>query len=308
MLQDSRSKFSLADGLALVCGLVLLVAFFFLPWLTIEGEMYTGLRTLLEIDPRLNANALGLFFVPIAGVFAVLCAGAGLARVDLRKHTGIVLLFVGITSLLYYSVFTLQNILQNPMDVLALTGIGFQLGVFATLGLVLQLALQRPMPDKYRRTAAEKTELARRISLVILIIAVGVSAYLSYLKAAQASAVCVEGGKFDCGVVLNSVYSEIAGIPIAWLGLGTNLVVITLLLLEKRIALFQTFGVVFAFGVVLFAFLYSVYLVYLQAFVMQAYCPWCLSHEALITILFGLALYRLFHWFGTDADLDEAEA
>jgi len=38
--------------------------------------------------------------------------------------------------------------------------------------------------------------------------------------------------------------------------------------------------------VVLFAFLYSVYLVYLQAFRIQAYCVWCLTHEALITVLF----------------------
>ena len=47
------------------------------------------------------------------------------------------------------------------------------------------------------------------------------------------------------------------------------------------------------FGVVLFGFLYSVYLVYLQAAVLRAFCPWCLSHEALITILFGLTIWRL---------------
>jgi len=48
---------------------------------------------------------------------------------------------------------------------------------------------------------------------------------------------------------------------------------------------------------VLFAFLFSVYLVYVQAALLNAYCPWCLTHEALITALFivvGMQVYQLF--------------
>lgn len=126
----------------------------------------------------------------------------------------------------------------------------------------------------------------RIASFIILALAIGVSGYLSYLKIANAQAVCLSTGKFDCGTVLSSAYSEINGIPIAWLGLGTNLVIVTLLLLQNRVGFLREFGTMIIFGVILFAFIYSVYLVYLQAFVILAYCPWCLSHEALITILF----------------------
>jgi uncharacterized membrane protein len=127
---------------------------------------------------------------------------------------------------------------------------------------------------------------AKNISYIVLAAAIGVSGYLSYLKFASVDAICVAGGAFDCGTVLNSVYSEFFGIPIAWLGLATNLVIVALLTLENRVTILREIGTLIVFGVLLFAFIYSVYLVYLQAFVIRAYCPWCLTHEALIAILF----------------------
>jgi len=133
---------------------------------------------------------------------------------------------------------------------------------------------------------------AKTLSYVVLAAAIGVSGYLSYLKIAQANAVCVAGGLFDCGTVLNSAYSELGGIPIAWLGLATNLLIVTLMALEDRIGFLQENGTLIIFGVVLFAFIYSVYLVYLQAFVIRAYCPWCLTHEALISVLFGIWMWK----------------
>jgi uncharacterized membrane protein len=134
---------------------------------------------------------------------------------------------------------------------------------------------------------------ARTLSFVLLAAAIGVSSYLSYLKVARQDAVCLESGQFDCGTVLNSVYSEVADVPIAWLGLTTNLIMLTLLILEPRIGFLRNYGRELFFGVILFAFLYSVYLVYVQAFLIQAYCVWCLSHEAILTVLFGVTLWRL---------------
>ncbi|MEL6148402.1 MAG: vitamin K epoxide reductase family protein [Chloroflexota bacterium] len=144
---------------------------------------------------------------------------------------------------------------------------------------------------------------AKAIMLVILAAAIGVSGYLSWLKIANADAVCVHGGRFDCGVVLNSAYSEIAGIPIAWLGLATNFIIVGLLLLQNRIKFLRQNGTLIVFGVVLFAFIYSVYLVYLQAFVIQRYCPWCLTHEALITLLFIVSARQAWVAMGNDPEI-----
>ena len=142
--------------------------------------------------------------------------------------------------------------------------------------------------EQSRQIGSKTLRSWRTLSLIVLVLAIGVSGYLSYLKASDAKAMCVSGAKFDCGTVLNSVYSEQFGIPIAWWGLATNLVITALLLTEQRVTFLQRNGTVIVFMIVLFAFLYSVYLVYLQAAVIKAYCPWCLTHEALITILFGI--------------------
>ena len=144
---------------------------------------------------------------------------------------------------------------------------------------------------------ASATQKARIASLIILLLAIVVSAYLSYLKfAPDREAVCLESGKFDCGTVLNSFYSEIQGVPIAWLGLAANLVMTAILLFESRNAFMTRYGVALVFGISLFTFLFSVYLVYVQAFLIRAYCPWCLSHEVFMTILFGLAIWRITKW------------
>jgi uncharacterized membrane protein len=83
------------------------------------------------------------------------------------------------------------------------------------------------------------------------------------------------------------------GIPIGLLGLGANLILLLMLFLEDRIAFLQTYGATLMFGIVLFGVMYSVYLVYLQAAVIEAFCPWCLAHEALYVLLLITSGLRL---------------
>jgi uncharacterized membrane protein len=147
---------------------------------------------------------------------------------------------------------------------------------------------------------------ARNLSFAVLALAILISGYLSYLKIDNTPAVCLAGGAFDCGTVLNSAYSELGGIPIAWLGLAVNLTVTVLLLLEPRVGFLREYAVTLIFGLVLFAFLFSVYLVYVQAAIIQAYCPWCLTHELLITILFVLSIIRLRAHLTADAAAEPA--
>ncbi len=133
----------------------------------------------------------------------------------------------------------------------------------------------------------------RIISIVLVVIALGISGYLSYVKLVNVPTVCVQGSVFNCEVVQNSIYSRIFNTPIAWMGFATNLVIMALLLLENRIPFLQDNGAMIEFGIILFAFLFSVWLVYVQFFRLQALCIWCISHEAVITILFGVTIIRL---------------
>ena len=143
-------------------------------------------------------------------------------------------------------------------------------------------------------TGESSRDTLRIVSLALVIIGLFISGYLSYVKLTEVPMICVANSDvFNCEVVQNSIYSRIAGIPIAWFGFATYIILFTILLVEKRSAFLQEYSAILVFGITLFAFLYSVYLVYLQFFVLKALCPWCLGHETTMTILFIISSLRL---------------
>lgn len=133
-----------------------------------------------------------------------------------------------------------------------------------------------------------------RIQFLSIVFGLLVSGYLSYLKIVDAPSVCLKSGPFNCDVVLNSRYSEVSGVPIAWLGFAVYLLIAALLVLQKRYAFAQQYGTVIVFGLGLFAWLFSMWLVYVQVALLGALCPWCLSHEINFTLLFALICLRLY--------------
>jgi len=144
-----------------------------------------------------------------------------------------------------------------------------------------------------RIAAVQSRGWLRTISLLLVAAGLFVSGYLSYTKLTQTSMVCVEAGAFNCDVVASSVYSRIFGIEIAYLGFLTYLVLGGLLVLQTRISLLRDYGTTLIFGITLFAFLFSMWLVYVQVALLQALCPWCLAHEIIMTLLFAVSAVRL---------------
>ncbi len=143
-------------------------------------------------------------------------------------------------------------------------------------------------------TSNNRDRIARRAQLLFVLIGLMIAGYLSYLKIEDAPAVCVETGPFNCNVVLNSQYSELADVPIAYLGFTVYLAIGALLLLENQVAFLRVWGSLIMFGIGLFAWLFSMWLVYVQFALLQALCPWCLSHETNFTLLFALICYRVY--------------
>jgi uncharacterized membrane protein len=133
-----------------------------------------------------------------------------------------------------------------------------------------------------------------RVIWVTLVLGLAVTTYLSYVKLTEVPMVCLENGAFDCGAVQNSIYSEFMGIPIAYFGLAMYAALAGLMFFEQRLPILQENANFLMVGIGLFAWLYSMYLVYLQVVVLQAMCQWCLFHELNITILFPLLCYRLY--------------
>jgi uncharacterized membrane protein len=101
-----------------------------------------------------------------------------------------------------------------------------------------------------------------------------VAGYLTWAHYAGADVVCLRGG--GCETVQKSSYSEIAGMPVAVLGLAFYATMLLLLGWDSEDARFGAASLAIV-GVV-----FSVYLVVLQAFVIDAYCIWCLANDLVI--------------------------
>jgi len=97
---------------------------------------------------------------------------------------------------------------------------------------------------------------------------------------------CTLGG---CEQVLASQYSKIFGIPLALIGAVYYLIVLGLALAYLKL---KNNKIILAFlGVTLFRFLFSVFFISLQVFVIGAVCDYCLASAAISTILFVLSVF-----------------
>ena len=127
---------------------------------------------------------------------------------------------------------------------------------------------------------------ALRATLIVLtVIGLGVAGYLTYVHYSGTQPVCTAGG--SCEKVQTSVYSELAGVPVALMGLiGYVVILASLLAPENETTRFATV----AFTVVGFGF--SAYLTYRELFTIQAICQWCVSSAVLMTVLAVLTAIR----------------
>lgn len=140
-------------------------------------------------------------------------------------------------------------------------------------------------------------EWLRRLGVLFALIGVGISLYLSYVKITDTEAICAETGVIDCSGVQNSAYAAIAGVPIAYLGLLGYGAIALGLAFQNRIPVLRNYGHAMIFSVTLFGFIYSLFLTYVEGFILEKWCMWCVASALAMTSLFILSLTRLFYFF-----------
>jgi uncharacterized membrane protein len=107
-----------------------------------------------------------------------------------------------------------------------------------------------------------------------------VAGYLTWVHFDDAALVCVAGG--GCETVQQSEYAEIAGIPVALLGLGSYTAVLGLVIWDTPNARLG------AAMLALVGLVFSLYLLALQLFVIDAVCVWCLANDVVIAPLLAV--------------------
>src|SRR3954463_4880433 len=124
-----------------------------------------------------------------------------------------------------------------------------------------------------------------RIAIATLAgLGVAVTGYLTVVHYTGARLVCPTSG---CETVQHSRYAEVAGVPVALLGLlGFAAILGTALVRERQAAEIGA-------GLALVAFLFSAYLLLVQLLAIHAICTWCVTSDALTTLLLPLTWLRV---------------
>jgi uncharacterized membrane protein len=137
--------------------------------------------------------------------------------------------------------------------------------------------------------------------LALAVAGLGISSYLTYTHWAHATIAC--GGLGSCNEVNNSSYAELAGIPVAFLGALSYLALIGFALawLWWRPE-GPAWPVMFFWGLSLFGVLYSAYLTYVEVFVLEAICVYCVASAAVMLA----SLLISTGWVITAAQAEEA--
>lgn len=130
-------------------------------------------------------------------------------------------------------------------------------------------------------------------SVALAIIGALIATYMAIYKWTNNNTMCLGSG--DCAIVNDSAYSEIFGIPVALVGVGGYLAILAVLLLEKygKNRFFKENGLLAVFVLGVGGFGFTLYLVYVEAFILKAWCPFCVASQITMTILFIITIVRL---------------
>jgi len=188
---------------------------------------------------------------------------------------------------------------QGPHNALgqAVSDFGLIIGLMLAMVLALlytlgSLAVRAARPPR----RPQGSESHRRWGWVLPFLAflgLGIAAYLTFIEVTASTAVCGPVG--DCNAVQSSAYARLGGVvPVALLGVLGYLAVLLVWawgrLGQGALAARAPWVL---FGLALVGVPFSLYLAYLEAFVIRAVCLWCSASGLVMTLILLFSLREM---------------
>ena len=138
------------------------------------------------------------------------------------------------------------------------------------------------------------TERTLRIAAAVLaLLGIGVATYIAISEFGGGTPKCLAGGH-GCETVAHSHYSHVAGINVAVFGIAGYVVLLLAALVPGDVGRFG------GFLTALVGFGFSLYLTYLELFVIHAVCQWCVASAVLLALSLVVAAARAFGYTGRE--------
>jgi uncharacterized membrane protein/thiol-disulfide isomerase/thioredoxin len=128
------------------------------------------------------------------------------------------------------------------------------------------------------------------VFIVLVLAGLGVALYLAYVETQAVSAVCGPVG--DCNAVQSSPYARLFGVlPVGVLGVIGYLAILAAWIYPRlRSDWLAQVAPLLVFGMTFMGVIFSLYLTYLEPFVIKAVCIWCLTSAVIMTLLLLLSI------------------
>jgi uncharacterized membrane protein len=134
---------------------------------------------------------------------------------------------------------------------------------------------------------------ARQTIAVLALVGLFVALYL-WLHALGYGGAIKCGASGGCETVQTSRWAVFLGLPVAFYGVvGYFAVLVVALVALRPAALPQRGWSVLLAALVSIGFLFTIYLTYLELFVIQAICRWCVGSAVIMTLIWIIALLSL---------------
>ena len=123
---------------------------------------------------------------------------------------------------------------------------------------------------------------------LLAIIGIGISLYLTYVEVTHSTAICGPIG--NCNTVQQSPYARLFGVlPVGILGaIGYAVLLVLWLVARMGPEKWKRYAIVLMWAGAWFGIMFSIYLTFLEPFVIGSACIWCISSAIVMTLLLWL--------------------
>jgi uncharacterized membrane protein len=141
---------------------------------------------------------------------------------------------------------------------------------------------------------------------ILSVLGLAAALYLTYVETQNVAAVCGPVG--DCNAVQASPFAKLFGfLPVGLLGAVGYVGIIAAWFVARSDGAYSRIAALLLFAMALFGVLFTVYLTYLELFVIYAVCIWCLSSAVLMSLILILSVGPALEALQTE-DLEVEEA
>lgn len=143
------------------------------------------------------------------------------------------------------------------------------------------------MVKQVKKNKISSFSLHDKLVALLAFTGVAISLYLAYIKLFNTKSFCTFSETLSCDAVNASIYSDIFGIPISFLGIGYFTLVLLLVLFKRSVNSYR-----FIFFLTIFVLMPSYYLTGVEIFILEAYCILCEISKILMIVILVLSFFQ----------------